>query len=339
MNGEFVSSGRFDNPLASGPVLPGDNPSGSRAARLRASTSHTGFSMPDNTNNGEGLPATGRRGLLRNAGLGAAIAGVAAAGFPRLARADAAPQITDVDILNFALNLEYLEAEFYLNAVFGHGLRQSQTLGTGKHGPVTGGAKVPFANKYVHAYAQEIANDESNHVNFLRSALGSSAVARPAIDLATSFTTLARAAGVVGPNGTFNPFENDETFLLGSFIFEDVGVTAYLGAAALITDKAYLTAAGGILAVEAYHAAAIREQIIANQLSPQADLISALRAQLSGAQDDQGTRLNGKANLVPTDANSLAFPRTTDQVLNIVYGGGSGSGYLFFPNKLNGTIT
>ena len=314
-------------------------PSGSDAARLRASISHTGFSMPDINNNGEGLPATGRRGLLRNAGLGAAVAGIAAAGLPRFANAEVESKDIDVDILNFALNLEYLEAEFYLHAVYGHGLRSNQTTGTGKHGPVTGGAKVPFADTHIKAYAQEIANDEMNHVVFLRSALGGAAVARPAIDLATSFTTLARAAGVVGPNGTFNPFENDETFLLGSFIFEDVGVTAYLGAAALITSKAYLTAAGSILAVEAYHAAAIREQIIQNALSPQADLISALRAQLSNAQDDQGTRLDNRTNLVPADNNSLAFSRTTDQVLNIVYGGGSGSGYLFFPNKLNGTIS
>ncbi len=294
--------------------------------------------MPDTNNNGEGLLGTGRRGLLRNVGLGAALAGATAAGFPRLARADAAPQVTDVDILNFALNLEYLEAEFYQHAVYGRGLPHSDTTGTGTLGQVTGGSQVPFADKHIKAYAQEIANDEKNHVLYLRSALGSSAVAQPAIDLVTSFTTLARAAGVVGPNGTFNPFASETAFLLGAFIFEDVGVTAYLGAAASITDKAYLTAAGGILAVEAYHAAAVREQIIQNGLSVQADQISALRSQLSGAADDQGTRLNGKTNLVPTDSNSLAFPRTTTQVLNIVYGGGSGSGYLFFPNKLNGTI-
>jgi hypothetical protein len=43
-------------------------------------------------------------------------------------------------------------------------------------------------------------------------------------------------------------------------------------------------------------------------------------------------------NFVANDSNSLAYRRTTAQVLNIVYGGGAASNYLFFPNKLNGNI-
>jgi hypothetical protein len=289
-------------------------------------------------------PGSKRRQLLKGAGFGAAsLAALAAVGMPKAARA---AETSDADILNFALNLEYLEAEFYLRAVHGHGLSRSESTGVdGAPGQVTGGSKVPFQSTALKNYAAEIAQDELNHVLFLRSALGSAAVARPAIDLSTSFTVLARAAGVVGPNGTFDPFASDEDFLLGSFIFEDVGVTAYNGAGASISNPAYLTAATSILAVEAYHAAAVRLQILQYQLSAPADLISNLRAELSaqivaGAGDDQGTRSsNGKPNITPTDSNSLAFARTPAQVLNIVYGGGSASDYLFFPNKMNGTIS
>ncbi len=280
----------------------------------------------------------GRRGLLRSAGIGAALAGALAVGLkPEPARAET---ITDEDILNFALNLEYLEAEFYLNAVYGHGLSEADSTGVGgPPGAVTGGSKVPFKDKYVLAYATEIANDELNHVRFLRSALGSAAVARPAINIGTSFTTLAHAAGLVGADDPFSPYLSDHLFLTGAYIFEDVGVTAYHGAAASIVNPAYLTAAAGILAVEAYHASEVRLQMLQAGLDTYADKISALRAALSGADDDQGIIYQGRVNIVPTDANSIAFARTPAQVLNIVYGGGSASDYLFFPDKMNGAIS
>ncbi len=277
-----------------------------------------------------------RRGLLRGAGIGAAALGAATMGFARTAEAQEA--ITDEDILNFALNLEYLEAEFYQLAVNGHGLPDHAIHGTGMLGGVSGGSQVTFKNKRYFEYAREVANDELKHVLFLRKALGKAAVARPAIDFSSAFPALGMAAGLAG---RFNPFASEGEFVLGAFVFEDVGVTAYLGAAASITSKGYLTAAGSILAVEAYHAAEIRSIILQTSegLASKADKISALRASLSGAQDDQGPTLNGRPNVVPTDDNSLAFPRTPNQVLNIVYGGGSASNYLFFPDKLNGAIS
>lgn len=245
---------------------------------------------------------------------------------------------TDADILNFALNLEYLEAEFYQRAVTGMGLSAADTSGTGSQGTVTGGGAVQFATTAIAQYAAEIAADELAHVRFLRAALGSKAVAEPTIDLFNSFNTAAVAAGLIQPGATFNPFADEASFLLGAYIFEDVGVTAYHGAAPLIHSKAYLDAAAGILAVEAYHAATIRTLLFQMGQGPATAAISALRASASGGNDDQGVVLNGVANIVPTDANGLTYDRTTTQVLNIVYLGGASGGYGFFPNGLNGAI-
>ncbi|HEY4041320.1 MAG TPA: ferritin-like domain-containing protein [Rhodopila sp.] len=283
------------------------------------------------------LLTSNRRKLLRSAGVGAAFA--AASGLRLSAPAgaqSAAP--TDADILNFALNLEYLEAEYYLFAVNGTGLPSTDIDGVGTAGNVIGGAAVPFKSAKIQQFATKIADDEQAHVLFLRSVLGSAAVARPTIDLYNSFNTLTVAAGLIQAGQTFDPFADDVSFLLGAYVFEDVGVTAYNGAAPLIRSKTYLGAAASILAVEAYHAGNIRTALFDLHQGPATTAISAVRAALSGANDDQGAVLNGQANISPTNANALAFSRTTAQVLNIVYAGGASGNYGFFPQGLNGAI-
>jgi hypothetical protein len=256
----------------------------------------------------------------------------------------------DQDILNFALNLEYLEAQFYVFAVTGNGLTNDLLTGTGTRGEATGGRMVTFQDSAVAQYAREIANDEREHVRFLRSALGAAAVAQPAIDISPSpngaFSTAARAAGLIGPGQSFDPYANDNNFLLAAFIFEDVGVTAYKGASPLISNKTFLEAAAGILAVEAYHSALIRTSLFRRGLQTPSlidatEAISDARDSLDGPDDrDQGIRPRGdQSNIAPLDANGLAYSRSAGQVLNIVYlnkmavtAGG------FFPNGVNGTI-
>jgi len=258
--------------------------------------------------------------------------------------------LTDADVLNFALNLEYLEAQFYSFAAFGTPLEQSLLTGSGTAGAARGGRRVNFTDPVVARYAREIAQDEIAHVRFLRRALGAAAVSQPAIDISAdangAFSAAARAAGLIGAGQSFDPYANDENFLLGAFIFEDVGVTAYKGASPLITNKTFLEAAAGILAAEAYHAGLVRtvlygKGIQAPQLRDATESISNARDSLDGASDlDQGVRPIGNAsNIVPTDNNGIAFSRSAGQVLNIAYlnrmaverGG-------FFPAGVNGTI-
>jgi hypothetical protein len=248
--------------------------------------------------------------------------------------------ISDAAVLNFALNLEYLEAEFYLRAVTGEGLKDNQIDGVGDIGGVTGGHQVEFNDRLLKANATEIANDERAHVDFLRTALGDAKVARPAIDLDEAFTAAALAAGLIEEGESFDAFGSEDNFLLAAFVFEDVGVTAYKGAAPLISNKTFLEAAAGILAVEAYHAGLIRATLQARGAEDATVAISDARDGLDGDADlDQGLELNGEPNIVPADENAIAFSRSTGQVLNIVYlNPDSVTSGGFFPDGVNGDI-
>jgi Ferritin-like domain len=287
---------------------------------------------------------------------------------------------TDADVLNFALNLEYLEAQFYLYAATGQGLSASDTAaptgytGSYTQGTVTVGSAAAVAGLTTQQQdiINEIAYEEQEHVRFLRTALGSAAVPMPSIDL-SFFGPLATTAGITGP--TFNPFSSFDYFLVGAFIFEDVGVTAYAGAAPLISSAGvaagYLTAASGILAVEAYHAAYIRTAITGGAIAAgsaaafpyitAANQVAALRAMLtvgnSGAPGSAtgNTGAPGSSSSVETalalptstttpssivaadPTNAIGFARTVNQVLHVVYGSptvGVAKGG-FFPNGAN----
>jgi hypothetical protein len=296
---------------------------------------------------GPAKTALKRRNLLSNVGISAAglAAATAVAGGGILAATVPAQAATigDGDIVNFALNLEYVEAEFYLRAVTGQGLAAGDTTGTGTLGAVTGGSAVPFKTPQYASLAAAICIDEQAHVKFLRAALGSYAVARPAINFTQAFTTLAQAAGLITAGQTFNPFADEISFLLGAFIFEDVGVTAYGGAAALISSPTILSYAASILAVEAYHSGAIRANLYNIGGGAPVQAISNLRGALSlaagGFSGDSGILKSDGTDiqLVPVDSQAQTYRRTTTQVLNIVYGGGTNGG-LFLPNKMNGLI-
>jgi Ferritin-like domain len=326
--------------------------------------------------------ALSRRTFL--AGAGAAATASALAGCGSSSTTTTAPPVTtapptgasytDADVLNFALNLEYLEAQFYLYAATGSGLAAADTTpGTASNyqtmGTVTVGsaAAVPGLTSAQQEILNEIAFEEQAHVRFLRSALGSAAVPMPDIDL-SFFGPLAVAAGITtAPTGTgsFNPFSSFDYFLVGAFIFEDVGVTAYSGAAPLISAagvaSGYLTAAAGILAVEAYHAGYVRTSLTGRAIAAggaanypylaAANLVEDLRATLtvgaSAAPSTSGsvetlltipTSLTTPSTIVAASAaNAVGFARTVNQVHHIVYGtpalGASSGG--FFPNGTN----
>ena len=147
---------------------------------------------------------------------------------------------------------------------------------------------------------------------------------------------LGKQAGL-GPN--FDPFANEASFLLGAFLFEDVGVTAYAGGADLIADDASIEAAAGILAVEAYHAGAIRATIaeMGPEMIAAADRIARARAAAESPNNKRPNRTTvrttaskeqpisagelfpGEVVIAPTDPQGRSFPRPPQDVLNIVF--------------------
>ena len=220
-----------------------------------------------------------------------------------------------VDVLNFALNLEYFEANFYTFVTTGGGL-QSGAQGTNP-GTVTGGAKVAFVNSTVASVANQLATDEQEHVNFLRNAItavGGTPVSMPTINLTPAGTTAVT---------------NDATFLAAARQFEAVGISAYAGGAQyLVSTLTALNYAAQILDTESQHEGFLRELCIALGVT-------------SGAVDSQDIPPTS-ATVFNTNANGLVAVRTTSQVLQILYGapgsiGVSKGGY--FPNGLNGNIT
>ena len=191
-----------------------------------------------------------------------------------------------IDVLNFALKLEYLESQFYVT-------------GLGKSGLIAA-ANLPVI--------QQISKHETAHVAFLKSALGSAAVAQPAFD----FTA----------KGTFpDVMTNPATFLAVAQAFEDTGVRAYKGqAGALQSNPTFLTYALQIHSVEARHASEVR------RIRGQKGWITGAQTDIAAATPNyagEDNTVQGGVNVatfVGTNAATEAFdePLTMAQVLALV---------------------
>jgi hypothetical protein len=136
----------------------------------------------------EALPkAANRRAFLKGAAMtgvglaGAAVIGTKVAMQPH--NVEAAIAVSDIDILNFALNLEYLEAEFCSVSTYGATLEKRGILTASEvSGPTHRGQKITNFGAW-GTMATALREDEMHHVLFLRKALGSRAAKKPAIKL------------------------------------------------------------------------------------------------------------------------------------------------------------
>jgi hypothetical protein len=152
----------------------------------------------------------------------------------------------DVEIVNFALTLEYLEAAFYTEAA----------------------KQVPGLSGDLADLVKELRDNETQHVDALTATvkqLGGRPAKVPGLDFGGAFASKA-------------------AFLKTANVFEDTGVSAYNGAAPGIESTDVLAAAGGIVQVEARHAALIRLQrnkppapLAFDKASKAADVLAAVK--------------------------------------------------------------
>jgi hypothetical protein len=164
-------------------------------------------------------PLTRQAFLLKGALAAGSVYGLGAVQ-PFVSQALAEGGDQDVEILNFALTLEYLESAFYTQAV----------------------KKVSGLSGEAKKLAVTLRDNEAAHVDALTTAikgLKGKPVAAPGVDFGGAFSS-------------------EKSFLKTAQTFEDTGVSAYNGAGPLLKSKKLLAAAGSIVQVEARHAAAIR---------------------------------------------------------------------------------
>jgi hypothetical protein len=266
---------------------------------------------------------------------------------------------TDNDILNFLLNLTYLESNFYNFTVYGQQLDASYQTGTGTRGDAVGGHQLAPPTTFSDGtFFPDMLREAGEYTRVrltgIRTLLQSAAVAQPSINLGTTatdpFSVMARNAGVItGVASIFDPFSSSDNCGLAAWLIEDVVLTAYRAALPMLADAALRANVARLFAPLAQYVAMFRTNLYARgaadaSLRAKAAAFSDYRDSLDGSTDlDQpltsAPAIPVVANVTPLDASGQILARSSDRVFNIFYGtAAAATAGGFFPNGVNGTI-
>ncbi|AQK43530.1 desiccation-related protein PCC13-62 [Zea mays] len=263
---------------------------------------------------------------------------------------------SDVDLLEFPLNLEYLETEFFCWAALGYGLDAIDANLTGGGPPSIGGQSASLT-PFIRDVATQFCYQEVGHLRAIKQTVRG--FPRPLLDIsAANFGKIIEQALNATLDPPFNPYENSVNFLVASYIIPYVGLTGYVGAnPRLFTPQARKLLAG-LLAVESAQDAVIRTLLYERGMARVAGYavgVAEVTAHISDLRNSLGRRgvkdeglvvaaeLGPEGltvgNVIAGDHLSLAYDRTPEEILGIVYGTGNPAQHGgFFPQGADGRI-
>ncbi|KAI5659090.1 hypothetical protein M9H77_27883 [Catharanthus roseus] len=262
----------------------------------------------------------------------------------------------DIDLLQFPVNLEFLEAEWFLWGGLGHGLDVALPELTGG-GPPPIGVKKANLDPLVTKIVVEFAYQEVGHLRALKDTVG--LFPRPQLDLsASNFATVINLALNKTLEPPFDPYSSSLAYMLASYAVPYVGLVGYVGTNPHLKGYKSKRLLAGLLGVESGQDAVIRtylyeraEQVVEPYNVTVAEIttgISLLRNKLAGCGNkDEGVMVplelgaenKTTSNVLSANAYSISYDRTQAEILRIIYGTGKEDvPGLFYPKGGNGKI-
>ncbi|OMO63804.1 hypothetical protein CCACVL1_22267 [Corchorus capsularis] len=265
-------------------------------------------------------------------------------------------KVTDEDRIEFAQNLEYLEAEFFLYGARGEGL-DSYDPELAKGGPPPIGGQKANLDPLTHRMIEEFAYQEVGHLRAIDNYTGG--IPRPLLDIRRqTFAKLFDKAVGYPLDPPFNPYKNTINYLLASYAIPYVGLVGYVGTIPNLKYYCSKRLVAGLLGVESGQDAVIRGYLYRKayeKVEPYditvvqfTNYISMLRNELAkcGIKDEGlivplqlGAENRTTSNVLSANTYSLSYARTPPEILRIVYGTGNehkpGG---FYPKGGNGKI-
>ncbi|PHT48714.1 Desiccation-related protein PCC13-62 [Capsicum baccatum] len=249
---------------------------------------------------------------------------------------------SDVDLIEFPLNLEFMEAEFFLWGSLGYGLDKfAPELADGGPAPIS--ARIAKLSPLIRDVIAQFGFQEVGHVRAIKDTVAG--FPRPLLNLSReSFATVMNDAFGHPLEPPFDPYANDINYLLSSYVIPYVGLTGYVGANPKLHSPTAKRLVAGLLGVESGQDAVLRALLYERgrenvkpygiTVTEFTNRISALRNKL-GRHDikDEGLRVQRefgaegsiRGNILAGDKYSLAYDRTPEEILRIVYGSGQES--------------